>query len=101
VSGLSRTDADIGKFKTPTLRSVNKTPPYFHNGTFNSLWDVVNFYNFAGNAGNFPGTKDPILTTRRMTNEEMEDLVNFLKALEGEPLPTSLTTNTAPTTQSW
>jgi cytochrome c peroxidase len=101
VSGLSRTDADIGKFKTPTLRSVNKTPPYFHNGTFNSLWDVVNFYNFAGNAGNFPGTKDPILTTRRMTNEEMEDLVNFLKALEGEPLPTSLTTNTAPTTASW
>jgi hypothetical protein len=28
-----------------------------------------------------------------MTNEEMEDLVNFLKALEGEALPTSLTTS--------
>lgn len=95
VSGLSQNSTDIGKFKTPTLRSVNRTPPYFHNGTFNSLWDVVNFYNFAGNAGNFPGTKDPILTTRRMTNEEMEDLVNFLKALEGEALPSSLTT--APT----
>lgn len=103
VSGLSRTDADIGKFKTPTLRSVNKTPPYFHNGTFNSLWDVVNFYNFAGNAGNFPGTKDPILTTRRMTNEEMEDLVNFLKALEGEALPTSVTTSPGGfgTTANW
>ena len=103
VSGLARTDADIGKFKTPTLRSVNKTPPYFHNGTFNSLWDVVNFYNFAGNAGNFPGTKDPILTTRRMTNEEMEDLVNFLKALEGEALPTSLTTSPGGfgTTTNW
>lgn len=103
VSGLSRTDADTGKFKTPTLRSVNKTPPYFHNGTFNSLWDVVNFYNFAGNAGNFPGTKDPILTTRRMTNEEMEDLVNFLKALEGEALSTALTTSNVPgtQTQSW
>lgn len=101
VSGLARTDADTGKFKTPTLRSVNKTPPYFHNGTFNSLWDVVNFYNFAGNAGNFPGTKDPILTTRRMTNEEMEDLVNFLKALEGEALSATLTSNTAPTTASW
>lgn len=93
VAGLIATDNDIGKFKTPTLRSVNKTPPYFHNGTFTSLWDVVNFYNFAGNAGSFPGTKDPILTTRRMTNEEMEDLVNFLKALEGEALPASLTTS--------
>lgn len=93
VAGLTRSDADIGKFKTPTLRSVNKSPPYFHNGTFASLWDVVNFYNFAGNAGNFAGTKDPILTTRHMTNEEMEDLVNFLKALEGEALPTNLTTS--------
>lgn len=103
VSGLTQSSSDIGKFKTPTLRSVNKSPPYFHNGTFNSLWDVVNFYNFAGNAGNFPGTKDPILTTRRMTNEEMEDLVNFLKALEGEALPTSLTTSPGGfgTTTNW
>ncbi|WP_245536829.1 cytochrome-c peroxidase [Turneriella parva] len=101
VSGLSAKTSDVGKFKTPTLRSVNKTPPYFHNGTFTSLWDVVNFYNFAGNAGSFPGTKDPILTTRRMTNEEMEDLVNFLKALEGEALSSTLTSNTAPTIASW
>ncbi len=101
VSGLSAQTSDIGKFKTPTLRSVNKTPPYFHNGTFTSLWDVVNFYNFAGNAGSFPGTKDPILTTRRLTNEEMEDLVNFLKALEGEALSGTLTSNTAATTASW
>ncbi|MFO1471138.1 MAG: cytochrome c peroxidase [Turneriella sp.] len=92
VSGLAATSADVGAFKTPTLRSINLTPPYFHNGTFDSLWDVVNFYNFAGNAGNFPGTKDTILTTRKMTNEEMEDLVTFLKALEGEALSSSLTT---------
>lgn len=97
VSGLAAQTSDVGKFKTPTLRSVNKTPPYFHNGTFTSLWDVVNFYNFAGNAGSFPGTKDSVLTTRRMTNEEMEDLVNFLKSLEGEALATTLTTNTSPT----
>lgn len=91
VSGLSASTADTGKFKVPTLRSVNKTAPYFHNGTVNSLWDVVNFYNFAGNAGNFPGTKDTILTTRKMTNEEMEDLVSFIRALEGEALSSTLT----------
>jgi|JI10StandDraft_1071094.scaffolds.fasta_scaffold224719_1 cytochrome c peroxidase len=92
VAGLAALSSDLGAFKTPTLRSVNLTPPFFHNGTFASLWDVINFYNFAGNAGNFPGTKDSILTTRRMTNEEMEDLVTFLKALEGETLASSLTT---------
>ncbi len=108
VSSLTAATSDTGAFKTPTLRSVNKTPPYFHNGTFSSLWDVANFYNFAGNAGNFPGTKDTILTTRHMTNEEMEDLVNFLKALEGEALSTSLTTgpcsgtaNICGTTTGW
>lgn len=97
ATGVTAQTADIGKFKTPTLRSVNKTPPFFHNGTFTSLWDVVNFYNFAGNAGSFPGTKDTILTTRHMNNEEMEDLVNFLKSLEGEALSSTLTANTAPT----
>lgn len=91
VSSLSASSSDTGKFKVPTLRSVNKTGPYFHNGSFNSLWDVVNFYNFAGNGGNFPGTKDTILTTRRMNNEEMEDLVTFLMALEGEALSSTLT----------
>jgi cytochrome c peroxidase len=102
VSGLSASSSDIGKFKTPTLRSVSATAPYFHNGTFNSLWDVVNFYNFAGNGGNFPGTKDTILTTRHMTNEEMEDLVSFLGALNGEDLATSLTTtNITHTANSW
>lgn len=101
VSGLVASTSDIGKFKTPTLRSINKTPPYFHNGTFDSLWDVINFYNFAGNAGNFPGTKDTILTTRHMNNEEMEDLTNFLKALEGEALSTALTSSTAPGTTTW
>lgn len=93
VSGLSASTTDIGKFKTPTLRSVSDTAPYFHNGTFTSLWDVVNFYNFAGDGGNFPGTKDTILTTRRMTNEEMEDLVSFLRALDGEALSSTLTTS--------
>lgn len=95
VSGLAAANSDKGKFKTPTLRSVSKTAPYFHNGSVNSLWDVVNFYNFAGNAGNFPGTKDTILTTRRMTNEELEDLVNFLKALDGEDLSSTLTSSPA------
>ena len=36
-----RFDADLGAFKTPTLRNVNRTAPYMHTGGFESLWDVV------------------------------------------------------------
>jgi cytochrome c peroxidase len=37
--------AEIGKFKVPTLRNVAKTAPYGHNGFFTSLYDIVHFYN--------------------------------------------------------
>ena len=34
-----------GKFKVPTLRNVAKNPPYGHNGYFDTLYDIVHFYN--------------------------------------------------------
>ena len=38
--------ADIGKFKTPTLRNIAKTAPYMHDGRFNNLLDCIQHYNF-------------------------------------------------------
>lgn len=35
---------DIGKFKTPTLRNIALTGPYMHDGRFNSLFEVIDFY---------------------------------------------------------
>ena len=35
---------DIGKFKVPSLRNIAKTAPYMHNGSLNSLEDVLNHY---------------------------------------------------------
>jgi len=44
-----------GAFKTPTLRNVGLTPPYFHHGGQATLADVVRFYNRGGDRqGNFP-----------------------------------------------
>src|SRR6266498_3251516 len=39
-------DRLLGQFKTPTLRNVGKTAPYMHDGVYQTLWDVVNHYNF-------------------------------------------------------
>jgi len=48
-------DAVDGSFKTPTLRNVGLTPPYFHHGGQAMLADVVRFYNRGGDRqGNFP-----------------------------------------------
>ena len=91
-SGLHAVDADLGAFKTPTLRNVSKTGPYMHTGGFASLWDVVNWYNQAAGTDGFSGKREAAsLVPLKLTNEEMSDLVEFLKALDGDPLPEALT----------
>jgi len=59
--------ADIGKTKGPVLRALAARAPYFHNGSAATLRDVVEFYNNRFNIG--------------FTEQEIQDLVNFLKAL--------------------
>ena len=71
-----------GKFKTPTLRNVSRTAPYMHDGAYQTLWDVVNHYNFGGSTGPYSGTKDPALAPLLLTDAELGDLVEFLRALD-------------------
>ena len=59
--------ADIGKFKGPILRALSARAPYFHNGSAESLKDVVEFYNVRFNMG--------------LTESEKADLAAFLSAL--------------------
>jgi cytochrome c peroxidase len=75
--------SDIGKFMTPTLRELKYTAPYMHNGVFQTLDDVVAFYNRGGGAD---PNKDPILKPLGLTPSEQKDLVAFLEALSGDPL---------------
>ena len=59
--------ADVGKFKGPILRGLSARAPYFHNGSAQTLLDVVNFYN----------SRFPI----GLTEQEKADLVAFLSSL--------------------
>ncbi len=87
---LSPTDLDTGAFKTPTLRNVAKTAPYMHDGVYTTLWDVVNHYNFGGATGDYSGSKDPSIQPLLLDDQQLDDLVEFLKALsDGDPLPSS------------
>ncbi|HXU83918.1 MAG TPA: cytochrome c peroxidase [Polyangia bacterium] len=91
-NGLHVVDADLGAFKTPTLRNISKTGPYMHTGGFANLWDVINWYNLAAGTDGFSGHREAAsLVPLKLTNEEMADLVEFMKALDGDPLPESLT----------
>jgi cytochrome c peroxidase len=74
---------DIGSYKTPSLRNIALTAPYFHDGSAATLADVVRFYNGGGQANiNRDGELDPL----SLTIEEQRQLVTFLETLTGEPV---------------
>ncbi len=86
---LSASDVELGQFKTATLRNVAKTGPYMHDGVYNTLWDVVNHYNFGGATGSYVGTKEITISPLLLDDRELGDLVAFLQSLsDGDPLPT-------------
>ena len=55
--GTTAPSSATGQFKTPTLRNVTKTAPYMHDGAYQTLWDVVNHYNFGGATGTTRATR--------------------------------------------
>ena len=42
---ITKEQSDIASFKTPGLRNVRVTGPYFHDGSMQTLWDVMDHYN--------------------------------------------------------
>jgi cytochrome c peroxidase len=77
-----------GYFKTPSLRDVAKTAPYFHDGSIATLEDAVRFMASGGRAN---PTRSPELMDRKLSEVEIQALVAFLKSLSSE------VTFTAPT----
>jgi cytochrome c peroxidase len=69
---------DRGAFKTPSLRDVEKRPPYMHDGSLATLRDVVEFYN---RGARFPGGR---LAPLGLTDPDIDAVVSFLRALSGE-----------------
>jgi len=81
---------DRGKFKITSLRNIELTSPYMHDGRFSNLEEVVEHYN-SGLV--YSTTIDPALEATRntglfLTSQDKEDLVNFLKTLTDRSLAT-------------
>jgi cytochrome c peroxidase len=68
-----------GSFKTPALRNVELTAPYFHNGGYLTLRQVVDFYNRGGDF-----VQQSAIAPLGLTETEKDDLVAFLKGLTDE-----------------
>jgi cytochrome c peroxidase len=76
---VTHKQADIASFKTPDLRNVLVTGPYFHDGSMQTLWDVMDHYNKGD------GITDPWLDKDMqplaLTEPEIDDVVTFLASL--------------------
>lgn len=72
---------DIGAFRTPSLRDVELTSPYFHDGSAKTLKDVLLFYVKGGNDN---PVRDWQLEPVDLSEAEQADLIEFLKALTGD-----------------
>ena len=75
---------DSGKFKTPSLRNIVATAPYMHDGRFATLEQCLDHYNIGFKDSR---TLDPVLKISvkgRMTRQDMDDIIAFLKTLTDE-----------------
>jgi len=77
--------SDIYKhsFKTPTLRNIELTAPYMHNGVFNTLEEVMEFYNNGGGKGLHIAPKYQTLPFDKLdlSKKEIKDIISFMKTL--------------------
>ncbi len=81
---LTRGFDDLGSFKTPTLRNIAVTAPYFHDGSQKELRDVVVHYNNGGVTKEGDPVNDFLsggIRPLNLTDQQIDDLVAFMEAL--------------------
>jgi cytochrome c peroxidase len=76
---ITKKDADIASFKTPDLRNVLITAPYFHNGSQETLWDVMDHYNKGDGIHN--PYLDEDMQPLALSEGEIDDVVALLATL--------------------
>lgn len=69
---------DIGKFKVPSLRNIDMTYPYMHDGSMNTLEEVLSHYSKGGNPHR---NKDERIVPFTISEDEQNDLIHFFQAL--------------------
>ncbi len=93
LSEITGNPYDLGKFKSPTLRNIELTGPYMHDGRYATLEEVIDFYSEGLQNSE---TVDPLMKAlywggKHLSLQEKSDLLAFLKTLTD----TSYTTNPA------
>jgi len=75
---ITKNTMDIGKFKVPTLRNINLTYPYMHNGSFQSLDAVITHYESGGKKSK---NKSHLIGGFELTTLERQNIIDFLSSL--------------------
>jgi len=78
---VTKTFADLGKFKTPTLRNIALTAPYMHDGSMKTLEEVIEHYDKGGDKNRYIDAK---IFPLHLTQQEKADLVAFMQALTSQ-----------------
>jgi cytochrome c peroxidase len=95
---LTGDPSDMGKFRAPTLRNIAVTAPYMHDGSMNTLAEVVDFYAAGGRNiesgpyagdGRFSPFKDGFINGFELSEQEKQDLIAFLESLTDETFNTN------------
>jgi len=76
---ITKKDKDIASFKTPDIRNVLVTGPYFHDGSQETLWDVIDHYNKGDGLQN--PYLDEDIQPLALTETDIDDLVAFMASL--------------------
>jgi len=80
---VTQNPADRWRFRTPSLRNVDRTAPYMHDGSLPDLAAVVDYYD----RGGYPHPEqDPRIRPLGLSADERTDLIAFLRALTGDDL---------------
>lgn len=80
---VTKKEADIAAFKTPNLRNLLLTAPYFHDGSHATLWDVIDHYNKGAGLNN--PYLDSDIAPLALSERDIDDLVAFLASLTSPP----------------
>jgi cytochrome c peroxidase len=74
-------ESDVGKFKVPSLRNIEVTAPYMHDGSIGTLEEVIDFFDSGGLAH---PNRSPLIQPLGLTAQEKADLLAFLESLTDE-----------------
>ena len=78
-AAVTKADADWAAFKVPSLRNISKSAPYFHDGSVATLKEAVKLMASGGIKNK---NLTPLMTDKKLTDAQLDDIVAFLGALD-------------------